>query len=227
MTHTAISSGHGFLRRAFIFLIIPMLLLNVLWMPLSNAAASPTALLVVGDSLSAEYGLPRGSGWVKLMSDRHPNLVVTNASISGETTAGGLTRLPALLSNHRPSVVVIELGANDALRGLDLNVTRNNLLSMVRLAKKANAAVLLVGVNIPANYGAAYSAQFAEMYRSVAKAERVKLVPSLLAGFATDIRYFQNDGLHPNQSAQVKILDSVWPTLNDLLRTLTQPKAGV
>jgi len=182
-------------------------------------------LLVLGDSLSAEYGLARGSGWVALMAARiaHDKLPfsVLNASISGETTSGGRSRLPALLRQHQPAVVVIELGANDALRGLPLKMTQANLLAMVQAAKNAGARVLIVGMMVPPNYGQRYGADFAALFAQVARSEDVALVPFLLKGVA-DVpdaeANFQRDGIHPKASSHPRMLDNVWPALRPLLR---------
>ncbi len=178
------------------------------------AAASPL-ILVVGDSLSAEYGLKRGGGWVALLEerlkkDKVPARVV-NASISG---------LPALLRQHKPAVVVIELGGNDALRGLPLNMTRENLATMARAARAAGAKVLLVGMEMPPNYGAKYAQEFREVFSTVSSTEKTGLVPFFLKGVADGpdpLKYFQNDRIHPNESAQPMMLANVWPELRKLL----------
>jgi len=187
------------------------------------AAASQPVILVLGDSLSAEYGLPRGSGWVQLLSDRlrdsGANYTVANASISGETTSGGRTRLPSLLQQHRPAIVVIELGANDGLRGLPLPAMRDNLAWMVQAARRAGAAVLLVGVRVPPNYGREYSERFFQTFESVASEFRIARAPFLLDGFAESIESFQADRIHPNAAAQPRMVDNVWPSLQPLLKT--------
>jgi acyl-CoA thioesterase-1 len=193
-------------------------------MPALVVAATRT-ILVVGDSLSAEYGLVRGTGWVALLEQRlereHIAATVVNASISGDTTAGGLARLPTLLREKRPSLVVLELGANDALRGLPLETTRANLLEMTRLAKSAGAKVVIVGMQLPPNYGRAYGDRFASLFAEVAKAEGAALVPFMLKGVA-DIpqaeAMFQPDRIHPLASAHPTILANVWPVLAPLLR---------
>lgn len=185
----------------------------------------PRKLLVVGDSLSAEYGLARGQGWVALLArrieqQRRPFEVV-NASVSGDTTAGGRSRLPALLSSHRPAVVVIELGANDALRGLPLASTEQNLLAMTRAAKAAGARVLLVGMLVPPNYGRKYVEDFSRLFASVARAEQSALVPFFLSGVADGPdaeALFQPDRIHPKAEAHPRMLDNVWPILQPLLR---------
>jgi acyl-CoA thioesterase-1 len=200
-------------------------LLAVLAMAWASAAgAAPARLLVVGDSLSAEYGLARGSGWVALLAERIAReklpYEVVNASISGDTTAGGRSRLPALLKTHSPAAVVIELGGNDALRGLPLAQTRDNLATMVRAARTAGARVLLAGMQVPPNYGRQYALDFARTFEDVARAERVALVPFLLKGVADRPDaddWFQPDRIHPLAKAHPLILDNVWPTLRPLL----------
>jgi acyl-CoA thioesterase-1 len=189
-----------------------------------RAASGARKLLVLGDSISAEYGLPRGSGWVALLQKQldqsHPGAVVVNASISGETTSGGRSRLPVLLRQHRPTHVIIELGGNDALRGLSLAMTGDNLLFMARAAKEAGAKVLLLGMQMPPNYGAELTRQFAALYPSVAKATGAALVPFLLRGVGDDpdpTRWFQSDRIHPNEAAQPRLLANVWPELKKQL----------
>lgn len=183
--------------------------------------SSPRTVLVVGDSLSAEYGIKRGTGWVPLLSARvseqYPKFQVINASISGDTTSGGVARLPALLRQHAPAVVVLELGANDALRGLPLNMTEQNLRTMAQAARKADADVLIVGMQIPPNYGRDYAQRFAAVFNKVAKDENARLVPFLMEGIATNRAMFQADGIHPNEDAQPQLLDNVWPALRPLL----------
>jgi len=191
---------------------------------LSHAATPERTVLVLGDSLSAEYGLPRGSGWVALLEQRlaqeHQAVRVVNASISGETTFGGRSRLPALLAQHKPAIVVIELGGNDALRGLALDATRANLAWMTQAARKAGARVLLVGMQMPPNYGQDYAHRFAALYRQVARAEKAGLVPFFLKGVADGpepTRLFQADRIHPNTEAQPLLLNNVWPELRRIL----------
>jgi acyl-CoA thioesterase-1 len=191
---------------------------------LAQAAAGHRTLLVLGDSLSAEYGLARGSGWVALLDGQlrreQRAVTVVNASISGDTTSGGRSRLPALLQQHRPSHVVIELGGNDALRGLPLDMTRANLLAMVQAAKAAGAKVLLVGMQLPPNYGARYGADFAAVFGAVAKAESAALVPFLLAGVADAPdadKQFQSDRIHPLASAHPRMLATVWAVMKPWL----------
>ncbi len=191
--------------------------------PARAAAPAPT-VLVVGDSLSAEYGLPRGSGWVALLEQRlaqsKPAGRVVNASISGDTTFGGRSRLPALLAQHRPTHVIIELGGNDALRGLALDATRANLEWMAQQSKKAGARVLLLGMQMPPNYGADYARRFTGLYAQVARAEKAALVPFFLKGVADGpdpTRWFQADRIHPNTEAQPLMLNNVWPELKKIL----------
>jgi acyl-CoA thioesterase-1 len=186
------------------------------------ASGKPAAILVFGDSLSAEYGLPRDTGWARLLADRlakeAAQYSVVNASISGETTSGGRTRLPKLLLQHRPSVVVLQLGANDGLRGLSLASMRENLAAMVEASRGAGAQVLLVGMRIPPNYGRDYSERFTGVYAQLAREKKVALVPFLLDGFADDLAYFQADRIHPNERAQPRMLETVWAGLAPLLR---------
>lgn len=190
----------------------------------AQALAASGVVLVVGDSISAEYGLPRGQGWVALLSahiEAHKfNAQVINASLSGETTAGGRSRLPALLKQHQPGVVIIELGGNDALRGLALDQTQDNLLTMTQAAKAAGAKVLLLGMQMPPNYGADYAKQFAAVYAKVAQQSQSRLLPFFLKGIGDDpdpMKWFQSDRIHPNVSAQPRLLENVWPELKPWL----------
>ncbi len=194
----------------------------------ASANARPLAapvILIVGDSLSAEYGLKRGTGWVPLLekqlASERKSATIINASISGDTTSGGRSRLPALLAQHQPATVVIELGGNDALRGLPLEMTEKNLSVMTRAAKSAGARVLLIGMQVPPNYGAAYAASFAGLFARVARAEKVALVPFFLKGIAdTDdpTANFQPDRIHPNEQSQARMLANVWPELKKLVK---------
>ena len=184
-------------------------------------AADVPVLLVVGDSISAGYGLGNGEGWVALLAARmrehgFPHRVV-NASISGDTTAGGRARLPQLLKQHKPSIVILELGGNDALRGGDLAATRANLDAMVQAVQSAGARALLVGMQLPPNYGAGYVRAFGALFADVAKARNVPVVPFVFEGFADDLAQFQADRIHPTASAQPRILANVWPALAPLL----------
>jgi acyl-CoA thioesterase-1 len=178
-------------------------------------------LLVVGDSISAAYGLAAGQGWVDLLaarlrSERYAHRVV-NASITGDTTAGGRARLTSLLVQHKPAVVVIELGGNDGLRGGNLKSARENLDAMVTLARKSGAKVLLVGMKLPPNYGPAYTREFDALFEAVGTAQKVPVVPYFFAGFGENDELFQPDRIHPTAAAQPLILDNVWPALKPLL----------
>jgi len=185
-------------------------------------------LLVLGDSLSAEYGLARGTGWVALMQDKlareHPQVQVINASISGDTTAGGLSRLPHLLSVHKPNAVVIELGANDALQGLDIKVTQKNLDQMAQLVNLAHAKLVVVGTQVPPNYGVDYNRAFSQVFVKVAQDHRANLVPSLFSALSQHLAslpptqanldlWFQADHLHPLKEAHPFLLQAVWPAV--------------
>ncbi len=180
-------------------------------------------IVVLGDSISAEYGLPRDTGWVALMrqrlADERIDYSVGNASISGDTTSGGLARLPAVMQRLKPSIVIVELGANDALRGVPLSTTEDNLRTIVSLAQQGHAKVMLVGMYVPPNYGPDYTQKFHAIYTTLAKQMRVPLVPFLLAGIEDKPEMFQADQMHPNGQAQHLLLDNVWPTLKPLLRT--------
>ena len=189
----------------------------------AQPAARANALLVLGDSLSAEYGLPRGTGWVALLTqklDQSANhYIVTNGSISGDTTTDGLSRLPNLLKRTQPKIVIVELGGNDALRGLPLATTRANLIAIIGLSKAAGAKVLLVGMQIPPNYGPTYTRAFANLYGELAKQYGVGLVPFLLNGIADKPELFQADQIHPVPQAQPALLDNVWTPLQTLIHT--------
>ncbi|ADC62133.1 arylesterase [Allochromatium vinosum] len=198
-----------------------LILIATLCLPLGAALAEAPVVLVLGDSLSAGYGIDTERGWVAQLAARIeraglPHRVV-NASVSGETTVGGLTRLPALLERHRPAVLVIELGANDGLRGWDFAVMRENLTRLVVQGREAGARVLLIGVRLPPNYGASYTDGFQAVFMEVAAEQGVPLVPTLLKGVAEDWSLMQADGLHPTAEAQERILDNVWPTLQPVL----------
>lgn len=247
----------------------------------AKSAVQPVRILVIGDSLSAEYGLKRGSGWVALLESRlaesvnwnekskasakndvkndakiatnkiankeintsatseikaennlkiTPDFTVINASISGDTTSGGRSRLAPLIDLHHPTHVIIELGANDALRGLPVAKTEENLTAMVQTALSSKAKVLLVGIQIPPNYGAEFAKQFAATYPKVAKANQIGLVPFILAGIADVtnpvefVKLFQADRIHPTEAAQARILANIWPELQKQLKPTTQAK---
>jgi len=188
----------------------------------AKGAAPANAVLVVGDSLSAAHNIPAESGWVNLLQQRvkqqvKPAPAIINASISGETTAGALTRLPGLLAKHRPSVVVIELGGNDALRGLTPVQLRGNLEKMIVASQTAGAKVLLLGIDVPPNYGPAYRQRLKDVYAGLASQYKVPLLPFLLDGVALQPGLMQADGLHPTAKAQPRVLDNVWPHLKPLL----------
>lgn len=187
----------------------------------SSLAGDPPTILVLGDSLSAGHGIGQGQDWVSLLArqlqDEHLPHRVVNISISGETSHGGLSRLPTALQRHRPTIVVIELGANDGLRGLPLAQLRHNLTKMVKLSHKARAKVLLIGMRLPPNYGPAYTRGFKNIYSQLAANQDVALVPFLLNGVATRHELMQTDNLHPTANAQAQLLDNVWPHLELLL----------
>ena len=186
----------------------------------SNQTSTTTQtpiILVLGDSLSAAYGIPREKGWASLLQQKLANGNVVNASISGETTDGGLARLSPLLQKHNPTLVIIELGANDGLRGFQIQRTRDNLAQIISLCQKVNAKVLLVGIKIPPNYGLKYTSDFYETYKLASNQFNVPLVPFLLEGVATDPGLMQDDGLHPRAEAQPKILNTVWKYLQPML----------
>lgn len=176
----------------------------------------------MGDSLSAGYGLPQGRGWVDLMRSKLEaegyGFKVINASISGETTLGGRNRLPALLTQHKPTVVIMALGANDALRGTDLSITRQNLKTMATSIRSANARMVVVGMRIPPNYGPDYTKRFFELYGDIAREYQAAYVPFLLDGFAERRDMFQDDGIHPTVAAQPIMLDNVFDKLKPLLQ---------
>jgi acyl-CoA thioesterase I len=258
------------LYSAAIFLAIYMVATPALSKTAEKSKAQPLRILVVGDSLSAEYGLKRGSGWVALLENRlaesvnwlekprksqpsaaknatnniaiestntpttgennskiAPDFTVVNASISGDTTSGGRSRLAPLIDMHHPTHIIIELGANDALRGLPIAKTEENLTTMVQMALTSNAKVLLVGIQIPPNYGAEFAKQFAATYPKVAKANKVGLVPFMLAGVADSpefTKFFQADRIHPTEAAQTRILANIWPELQKQLKTTSAVK---
>jgi acyl-CoA thioesterase I len=206
--------------RTFRPLVLAWLVLGLALAGATRAASSPV-LLVFGDSISAGYGLAAGKGWVTLLSERLKaegyDYTVVNGSISGDTTAGGRARLPAFLAEYKPRIVILELGGNDALRGGNLAVTRANLEAMVAAAQASSAKVLVVGMQLPPNYGPAYVRDFNALFTDVAKEKRVPVVPALFAGFGDDLTLFQADRIHPTLAAQPRLLDTVWPVLQPLL----------
>ena len=182
-------------------------------------------VLIVGDSLSAEYGLTRGTGWVDHMAQQalreSTPVQLINASISGDTTSGGVTRLPSLLKLHQPQVVIIELGGNDALRGLDMNLTQSNLLTMIKASQATGAKVLVIAMQVPPNYGANYLKQMSTAYEKVSKSTGAALNQQFLKGVADDpdpLKWFQADRIHPNEKAQPLMMKNVWPQLKKMLQ---------
>lgn len=210
---------------------VTALLLILVFTSGSSLAEERPIILVMGDSLSAAYNIPTAAGWVSLLEERlakeslkkeplkklQANWQVVNASISGETTGGGLTRLPSLLRQHQPTIVLLELGANDGLRGLPPQLITNNLEKMLTLSKQSGAQVMLIGILLPPNYGPAYLAQFEQTYPNLAKKHQLPLVPFLLEGVADKPELMQEDGLHPTAKAQPKLLETVWLELKPLL----------
>lgn len=200
-----------------------VLLVSLLALGASGAAhAQASTILVLGDSLSAAYGIPRESGWVYLLQQRLAqqkltNGNVVNASISGDTTEGGLARLPGLLQKYKPALIILELGANDGLRGFKIDRLRANLEQLIRLSQASGAKVLLVGIKIPPNYGLRYTSDFYESYTLLAHEYKIPLVPFLLEGVATDPELMQDDRLHPRAEPQKRIMENVWPHLQKML----------
>jgi len=200
-----------------------LVLFCLLWLnhSIAMASAAPNKVLIVGDSISAAYGIEVEKGWVSLLASKitQENLPyqVINASISGDMTSNGLNRLPKLLKSHNPDVVVIELGGNDGLRGLPINVIRNNLQRLVELSKESEARVLLAGMRIPPNYGARYAEAFHQIYREIADEHEIELIPFLLEGIGDNARLMQSDGIHPTADAQPLIVRLVWPRIKPLL----------
>ncbi|WP_373924730.1 arylesterase [Duganella sp. CY15W] len=192
-------------------------------MAAASAYSAPKTVLVVGDSLSAEYGLSRGTGWVALaeqkLKQNNIDAVVVNASVSGETTSGGRSRLPALLTKYKPDVVVIELGANDGLRGLPVAAAQANLRAMNDAATQAKARVMLIGMRMPPNYGRDYADKFFAMYGTLSKDIKAPLVPFMLDGIADQPQMFQSDRLHPLAEAHPAILANIWPVLQKTIKT--------
>lgn len=208
-----------------------MAVMKIFWLMLAlflarDAAAAPApVILVVGDSLSASYGIQISDGWVTLLQERlvksgYPHVVV-NASISGDTTSGGRARLPDALKRHRPQIVILELGGNDGLRGLPLRETHANLEAMVKATQSAGAKLLLVGIHIPPNYGLDYTTKFHSIYRELAHRYNASLLPFLLEGVALRPQFMQPDGIHPRAVAQPRLLDNVWTHLEPLLKQET------
>jgi acyl-CoA thioesterase I len=199
-----------------------------MFIALQNAVASGPTILVFGDSLSAAHGIRPEQGWVALLEQRLRTqgygYEVVNASVSGETSSGGLERLPRALELNKPQIVVLELGANDGLRGLPLATTRQNLTQMLQLAQTSGAHVLLLGIRLPPNYGPRYTEEFAQIFPQLAQQFRVPLVPFLLDKVALDAALMQEDGLHPNAAGEPVVLNNVWPDLQPLLKK--KPPSG-
>ncbi len=218
--------------RHFNRLVVGLLLAGIYFLVPSvqaseaNTRGQEKTVLIVGDSLSAEYGLTRGTGWVDLMAQQAKKESIdvkwVNASISGDTTSGGVTRLPSLLKLHQPSLVVIELGGNDALRGLDMGMTQANLMSMVKASQSAGAKVLVIARQVPPNYGANYLKQMSAAYEKVRQNSGAQLNQQFLKGVADDpdpLKWFQADRIHPNEKAQPMMMRNVWPQLKKMLLT--------
>ncbi|HJO11926.1 MAG: arylesterase [Gammaproteobacteria bacterium] len=204
--------------------LIIKLIFVILLLPIGSgwAAESEPVLLVYGDSLSAAYGIAEEDGWVNLLTQKLEqesfSFEVVNGSVSGETTVGGLARLPAMLNSFSPALVILELGANDGLRGLPLTVIRENLLTMIDLIQQSGADVLLAGIQIPPNYGPRYTLPFFEQFIDIAKDKDLPLVPFLIDRIPQQPELMQNDGLHPKAEAQFMILENVWPVLQPMLK---------
>jgi len=198
--------------------LLLLMLLNIGGISIASAAT----ILVYGDSLSAGYGVTRHSDWAHLLQlrlrDKKTDYTVANASISGETTLGGVNRINDALRTHRPAITIVALGANDGLRGSDLNAMRSNLERIIDAARGAKSQVILVGMQIPPNYGPQYTEKFSATFRDVAKAKRVPLVPFLLEGFADKRELFQADNLHPTAEAQAMMLETIWKTLAPIIK---------
>ena len=177
--------------------------------------------MVYGDSLSAGYGLPQKTGWVSMLEmqlkTQQSVYQIINASISGETTLGGLNRIEQTLKRHHPNIIIVELGANDGLRGLPIKSIHDNLEAIVKVCKQNKASILLVGMRLPPNYGATYTKKFSAIYQQIAKQHELRLVPFMLAGFGDKPEYFQEDKMHPNRNAQEKILNNVWKVLHEMI----------
>lgn len=207
---------------------LPLASLFCLFMGLTTASYANPTILVMGDSLSAEYGLARGTGWVSLLEGQLQKQgspwKVFNASISGETTAGGLTRLPALLAQKKPGIVLLELGANDALRGLSIDDTEHNLRQMIQLSKASGAKVLLFGMQIPPNYGQEYTKKFKAAFPKLATQEKIEILPFFLQGVASQKDLFQADNIHPNEKAQAILFKNVWDSMKPYQALLTSSK---
>lgn len=203
---------------------VRVLLLSLFALIAQLTYANQPTVLIMGDSLSAGYGIKLEEGWVNLLQQeltKKAPAKIINASVSGETSSGGLTRLPALLNQHNPNIVIIELGGNDALRGQPIKILQENLQSMITLSNAKNAKVVLVGMQIPTNYGPRYTKQFKETFPMLADKNKTAFVPFLLEGVATHNEFIQNDGIHPNSAAQPLILKNVLPILLPIIKEAT------
>jgi acyl-CoA thioesterase-1 len=205
------------------FTAVSVLMCTLVAMHVSAAnLAKPQTIVIFGDSLSSAYGITLDEGWVSLLQQRlikqKSNYHVVNASISGETTSGGLSRFSDMLKTHKPNIVMIELGGNDGLRGLSADETYKNLNAMIQQAKKNKVKVLLLGMKIPPNYGFKYSQQFSENYQTLAKKHEIPRVPFFLEGVAGNPNLIQADGIHPTAKAQPQLLENVWPTMIQMLK---------
>ena len=206
-----------------VVLLSPLLLgLSLLIFITTPAYAASSSILIYGDSLSAAYGIPQQLGWVSLLQqrleDQHYPYRVINASVSGETSIGGLSRLSATLNEHQPNIVILELGANDGLRGLPLTEMKANLAQMIQQSKKSGAKVLLIGMKVPSNYGPKYSQSFTQQYQQLSQELKVPRVPFMLQGMENRPELIQDDGLHPNGQGQPIILENIWPQLKLILK---------
>jgi acyl-CoA thioesterase-1 len=216
--------NHSHLSNYLLTMRLSLLVLLVLLFgyPANADQHPPPVILIMGDSLSAAYGMDPQQGWVHLLGERlkqkELDYRVVNASITGDTTRGGLARLPQTLKKHQPSIIIIELGANDGLRGFNPKQIQNNLQSMVQLGQQHHAKLLLVGVRIPSNYGKAYTQRFEAVFPNVAEATGIALVPYILDGVVERPELFQKDRIHPTAEAQIIMLDNIWPQLESMLR---------
>ncbi|GAO37280.1 GDSL family lipase [Sulfuricella sp. T08] len=203
------------------FIRLLLIVCFLFWGVAAQATQSAPVVLVFGDSLSASYGIPANSGWVSLLEQRihqkKPGFRVINASISGETTSGGRYRIEQVLAEHRPALVILELGANDGLRGLPLDAAASNLNAIITACRNSKARVLLIGMRLPPNYGNAYGAKFQSIYQQAAQRHKIPLLPFLLEGVADNPELFQADGLHPTTAAQPLIMERVWKLLQPML----------
>ena len=199
---------------------LPTLVFLLLLAVQTSVTHAQQRIVVLGDSISAAYGISVAEGWVQLLKDRiaNENIKVINASISGETTSGGSTRISQVLHDHKPSILILELGANDGLRGLSIQTMRANLSTIIEQTLNHPARILLLGMNIPANYGQTYTSQFEQTYSELAQTYQLELVPSFLGTVGLDYDLMQEDGVHPNSAAQTILLDQLWPKLKVMLQ---------